>query len=92
MRSVKKRTQIRTLLGGCCCYSSLEPWAVKMRISALDDQSREHLESLAEDLADKDETYQRARQFSHSLRDGLLAFFFDPESELDSMTKNFGVF
>ena len=57
-----------------------------------DDQSRGHLERLTEDLADKDETYQRARQFSHSFRDGLLAFFFDPESELDDMTKNYGVF
>jgi hypothetical protein len=57
-----------------------------------DDQSRGHLESLTEDLADKDEIYQQARLFSHSFRDGLLAFFFDPESELDSMTKNYGVF
>jgi hypothetical protein len=47
---------------------------------------------LTEGLADDDATYQRARQLSHSFRDGLLAFFFDPNSELDVLTKNYGVF
>lgn len=56
------------------------------------DQNRSKLESLTEDLADDDEIYQRARQFSHAFRDGLLDFFFDPKSELDSLTKNYGVF
>jgi hypothetical protein len=33
-----------------------------------------------------------ARQFSHTCREGLLEFFFDPKSELDSLTRNYGVF
>jgi predicted nucleotidyltransferase len=57
-----------------------------------DDQTRLHLESLTEDQADNDEIYQGARRLSHSFRDGLLAFFFDPQSELDTLTKNYGVF
>lgn len=57
-----------------------------------DDRSRGRLESLTEDRADNDEIYQQARQLSHSFRDGLLDFFFDRESELDSLTKNYGVF
>ena len=57
-----------------------------------DEQSRGHLEALTEDRADHDAIYQRARQLSHSFRDGLLSFFFDPRSELDSLTKNYGVF
>ncbi|MBK5291133.1 MAG: hypothetical protein JJE04_05465 [Acidobacteriia bacterium] len=57
-----------------------------------DDQSRTHLETLTEDRADEDEIYQRARQLSHSFREGLLDFFFDPPSKLDVLTKNYGVF
>lgn len=57
-----------------------------------DDQSRFHLDSLSEDQADTDPIYQRARQFSHTFRGGLLDFFFDPKSELDSLTRNYGVF
>jgi hypothetical protein len=58
----------------------------------VDDQSRGHLESLTESQADGDEVYQRARGLSHSFRDGLLTFFFDPNSELEALTKNYGVF
>jgi predicted nucleotidyltransferase len=42
--------------------------------------------------ADTDKIYQRARDLSHTFRDGLLEFFFDPESEMDELTKNYGVF
>jgi hypothetical protein len=45
-----------------------------------------------EDQADNDQIYQRTRQFSHTFREGLLDFFFDPKSELDSLTRNYGVF
>ncbi len=51
-----------------------------------------HLEDLTEANADTDEIYQRARGLSHTFRDGLLEFFFDPKSEMDELTKNYGVF
>lgn len=57
-----------------------------------DDESRDHLESLAEDQADNDKVYQRARLLTHSFRDGVLEFFFDRESKLDVLTKTYGVF
>jgi len=53
---------------------------------------RSHLEELTEENADADPIYQQARGLSHTFRDGLLAFFFDPKSELESLTKNYGVF
>ena len=58
----------------------------------VDDQSRGHLESLTESEADANEVYQQARRLSHSFRDGLLTFFFDPNSDLEALTKNYGVF
>jgi hypothetical protein len=99
MEAVFRETPLDIVAGVLLRYAHLDEAARKifgaydgfLGILA-DDQSRGHLERLTEDLADKDETYQRARQFSHSFRDGLLAFFFDPESELDDMTKNYGVF
>jgi predicted nucleotidyltransferase len=57
-----------------------------------DDIKRKHLESLREEKADTDEVYQRARSLSHTFREGLLAFFFDQQSEMDALTKNYGVF
>ena len=57
-----------------------------------DEDSRRHLDTLMESNADDDEIYQRARRLSHSFRDGLLAFFFDPKSEMDVLTKTYGVF
>jgi predicted nucleotidyltransferase len=57
-----------------------------------DENVRSHLESLSEKDADKDELYQKARLLSHTFRDGLLEFFFDSKSELELLTKNYGVF
>lgn len=57
-----------------------------------DAESRSRLENLAEESAEADPIYQHARELSHTFRDGLLAFFFDPSSELESLTKNYGVF
>ena len=47
---------------------------------------------LPEDEAGTDGVYQTARRLSHAFRDGLLALFFDVESGLDDLTKNYGVF
>jgi predicted nucleotidyltransferase len=57
-----------------------------------DKKKRDRLELLKEEHADVDEVYQQARQFSHSFRDGLLEFFFDSKSEMNDLTKNYGVF
>ncbi len=99
MEAVFRETPLEIVAGVLLRYSHLKNAAKTIFDSyngflgiLADDQSRSHLESLTEDRADEDEIYQRARQFSHSFRDGLLAFFFDPKSELDSMTKNYGVF
>ena len=57
-----------------------------------DEKCRLHLDGLIENEADEDETYQRARRLSHAFRDGLLDVFFDRESGLDVLTRNYGVF
>jgi predicted nucleotidyltransferase len=57
-----------------------------------DADARTRLEQLSEADADTDAIYQRARDLSHTFRDGLLEFFFDPKSEMDELTKNYGVF
>jgi hypothetical protein len=57
-----------------------------------DKQQRDSLEALAESTAEMDEVYQRARKLSHTFRDGLLKLFFDSQSEMDELTKNYGVF
>jgi hypothetical protein len=99
MEAVFRGTPLDIVAGVLLGYPHLDEAAKKIFDSyngflgiLSDDQSRGHLESLTEAYADRDETYQRARQLSHSFRDGLLAVFFDPKSELDDMTKNYGVF
>jgi predicted nucleotidyltransferase len=57
-----------------------------------DDEARARLEELTEEDADADPIYKQARQLSHTFRDGLLAFFFDPNSDLEELTRNYGVF
>jgi hypothetical protein len=99
MEAVFRETPLDIVAGVLLRYPHLDEAAKKIFDSyngflgiLADDESRGHLESLAEDHADNDEIYQRARQFSHLFRDGLLDFFFDTKSELDSITKNYGVF
>jgi hypothetical protein len=57
-----------------------------------DEEKRDHLEKLIEEDAEDDQIYQRARDLSHVFREGLIDFFFDPESDLNILTKNYGVF
>jgi len=56
-----------------------------------DDDKRERPDALG-DNDDSDEVYQAARALSHIFRDGLLEFFFDPQTEMEMLTKNYGVF
>lgn len=99
MEKVFRETPLDIVAGVLLGYTHLETAAKKIFDSydgflglLADDQSRAHLEALTEEQAEDDETYQRARGFSHIFRDGLLEFFFDPKSELDNLTKNYGVF
>ncbi len=57
-----------------------------------DVEVRTRLEGLTEEDAETDQVYQRARALSHQFRDGLLTFFFDPDSGLETLTKTYGVF
>jgi len=57
-----------------------------------DETKRTQLENLKEEEADADALYQYTRKLSHAYRDGLLALFFDEQSGLDALTKNYGVF
>lgn len=57
-----------------------------------DDHQRHRLESVTEEDAEDDAVYRRARDLSRVFRESLLAFFFDPKSDMDNLTKNYGVF
>ena len=57
-----------------------------------DDTQRRRLDTLREEEADNDEIFQRARQVSHDFRQGLLEFFFDEQSGMNDLTRNYGVF
>ena len=54
--------------------------------------ARERLEAVTEEEASSDQTFQNARSLSHAFRDGLLTIFFDTQSGLEDLTKNYGVF
>lgn len=68
-----------------------EPYNEFLGILA-DSEKRKRLDALSEEDSVSDEVYQSARRLTHRFRDGLLAFFFDPKSELDELTKNYGFF
>lgn len=55
-------------------------------------ETRDYLENLPPDPDQSDVTFQRARQLSHTFRDGLLELFFDDKSGLSHLTKMYGVF
>ena len=55
-------------------------------------ESRQLLETVTEDKAETDPTFLKARSLSHIFRDGLMTIFFDPQSGLEELTKNYGVF
>jgi hypothetical protein len=68
-----------------------EPYNEFLGILA-DSEKRKRLDALWEEDSVSDEVYQSARRLTHRFRDGLLAFFFDPKSEMDELTQNYGFF
>jgi predicted nucleotidyltransferase len=96
---VFRETPLEILAGVLLRYKHLNDVADKILGSydgflgiLADDEQRQRLESVTEENAEDDEVYRTARDLSRAFRDGLLAFFFDPESDMDSLTKNYGVF
>lgn len=57
-----------------------------------DPDSRRRLQDLDPEEYETDEVFQQARGLTHEFRDGLLELFFDEESGLFELTKNYGVF
>lgn len=57
-----------------------------------DEEKRNHLEKLKEDLREGDEVYKNVRQATHEFRDGLIEVFFDEKSGMAELTKFYGVF
>lgn len=55
-------------------------------------EARARLETVTEEESSSDKIFQKARSLSHTFRDGLLTIFFDPQSGLEDLTKNYGVF
>lgn len=99
MRSIFTATPLEITAGILLRYSHLTGAAQKIFDSydqfvgiLADKEQREHLESLPEEAGEADEVYQAARHLSHTFRDGLLEFFFDQQSGMDELTKNYGVF
>jgi hypothetical protein len=89
----------KSSLGVLLRYPHLEGAALKIigsyndYLGILSDEGkRKHLETLTEGDAAKDDIYQEARHLTHTFRDGLLAFFFDAKSEMDILSKTYGVF
>jgi hypothetical protein len=96
---VFRETPLEILAGVLLRYDHLNDVAEQMLASydgflgiLSDDNQRQHLESVTEENPEDDEVYRRARDLSRVFRDGLLAFFFDPQSDTERLTKNYGVF
>ena len=99
MGAIFRMTPLEIVAGVLFRYPHLDDAAGKILNSydefvgmLADKNIRTHLENLTEVNADSDEIYQRARQLSHVFREGLTDFFFDPKSDLDALTRSYGVF
>jgi predicted nucleotidyltransferase len=57
-----------------------------------DDQKRARLERLPAEAEDHDSIYQDLRRASHEFRDAVLDLFFDEGTNLNELTKTYGIF
>jgi hypothetical protein len=99
LQSIFRGTPLEIVAGVLLRYPHLDGAATKILgaynefVGILaDDQQRKRLDTIGEDEAEDDETYQNARGLSHQFRDGLLEFFFDDRSGMSELTRNYGVF
>ena len=97
--TIFRQTPLEIVAGVLLRYEHLYPVANQILSSydgflgmLADDDQRHRLASITEEDAENDKVYQDARDFSRAFRDGIVAFFFDRQSEIDSLTKNYGVF
>jgi predicted nucleotidyltransferase len=99
LQRVFRQTPLEIVAGVLLRYPHLEGAANKIFGSynefvgmLADDDQRKRLDEIQEEDAEGDKTFQNARRLSHDFRNGLLEFFFDEQSGMDSLTKNYGVF
>jgi hypothetical protein len=101
LRSIRERLQtpLETLSGVLLGFGHLHPTARKLLTAydgflamLSDEQSRKHLEELDQAQYETDEIFQRGRSLSHDFRDGILELFFDQQSGLYELTREYGVF
>jgi hypothetical protein len=57
-----------------------------------DQETRTHLENLTEKESITDTIYQRLCEVCRQFEDGFMKLLFDSNSNLDSLTKHYGVF
>ncbi len=99
LQSVFEETPLEILAGALLRYPHLDESARRILQAydefvgiLADDTQRKHLDKLGEEEAENDEIFQRARGVSHDFRDGLLELFFDEQSGMNDLTRNYGVF
>lgn len=99
LQSIFQETPLEILAGALLRYPHLDESARKILQAydefvgiLADDTQRKHLDKLGEEEAENDEIFQRARGVSHDFRDGLLELFFDEQSGMNDLTRNYGVF
>jgi len=62
-------------------------------LSILDNESlRKELTELPREVAEKSEVFQRIRSLSHTFRDGLVEWLFNPESAIFTLVRDYGFF
>jgi len=99
LRRFLRRTPLEILASSLMHLDHLDGTARKLFsaydefLGMLSDQGvRDHLEALPPDPDQSDDAFQRARQLSHTFRDGLLELFFDDRTDFSQLTKTYGVF
>jgi len=99
LQLIFRKTPLEIVAGVLLRYPHLDDSARKILGSydefigiLADDRQRTRLDELQEHEVESDEIFQRARRLSHCFRDGLLEFFFDGQSDMSDLTKNYGVF
>ena len=99
LRGLLRRTPLEILAGALGPFPHLGGTARKLFNSydaflgmLRDGPTRAHLDALKPDREADDGDYRKARELSHTFRDGLIELFFDDESRLSQLTKTYGVF
>jgi nucleotidyltransferase-like protein len=57
-----------------------------------DEEARMELVQLSRELSEKSDLFQHVREISHTFRDGLIAWLFQPESSIFQLVRDYGFF